>query len=255
MRRLWDFINQYPRSATKTTRRRIPAWVREDLDWWNELLPNYNGVLFIDMSNRQTTSLYTDACLYGLGGFYFEGREDWKHVSISQARAFRAIVNGKPLSPNRKMRKDPDDPSINVHEVEAILLAFQLWSPSWHRRLVVVHTDSSTAFSGMQDSTLRGPANAPLRQVLLLAAKWDIVIEPRWVEDKRNGLADALSRFDDNKLTSLSLSWQNPFNSMTRPPPIYPPHPVPPLSNASRGTASLPIQEKATTRALGYKLL
>lgn len=48
MRRLWDFVNEYPRTATKLTRRRIPMWVRENLEWWNNLLPTYNGVLFFD---------------------------------------------------------------------------------------------------------------------------------------------------------------------------------------------------------------
>lgn len=33
MRRLWDFINQYPCHATKTTKRCIPNWIREDLKW------------------------------------------------------------------------------------------------------------------------------------------------------------------------------------------------------------------------------
>ncbi len=77
MIRLWDFVNQYPRAATKFTFRRIPPWVREDLEWWNDLVPTYNGVLFFDASNRPTTSVYTDACLYGLGGFFFNGKGDW----------------------------------------------------------------------------------------------------------------------------------------------------------------------------------
>ena len=150
------------------------------------------------------------------------------------------------------MAKNPNNPSINVHEVEAILLAFQLWSPTWHRHRVIVHTDSTTAFSGLQDSTLRGPANAPLRQTLLLAAKWDIVIEPQWVEGKRNGLADALSRFDDDKLITFSLSWQSPLHSMTRQPPTYPLHPAQQSSNASHGTASHPIRGKATTQPSSF---
>lgn len=32
MRRLWDFVNHIPRNS-RTTWRRIPAWVREDLEW------------------------------------------------------------------------------------------------------------------------------------------------------------------------------------------------------------------------------
>ena len=130
------------------------------------------------------------------------------------------------------MKKNPDDPSINVHEVEAILLAFQIWASNWQRQRVKVYTDSTTAFSGLQDFTLRGPPNAPLREILFLAAKWDIVIEPHWIEGKRNGLADALSRFDEDRLTVLRPFWQNPSHSMSRQPPIYPPHPAPLLSNA-----------------------
>ena len=52
MRRLWDFVNHYPRSSPKTARRKILAWVRGDLEWWNKLLTTYNGVLFFDTSSR-----------------------------------------------------------------------------------------------------------------------------------------------------------------------------------------------------------
>ncbi len=75
MRRLSDFINHYPRDGTRSTLRRIPVWVREDLEWWNKLLLTYNRVLFSNARNRVTQTIYTDACLYGLGRFYFEGRQ------------------------------------------------------------------------------------------------------------------------------------------------------------------------------------
>ena len=145
--------------------------MREDLEWWNDLLPTYNCILFFDASNRPTTSVYTDACLYGLGSFFFDGKGDWQTASVIQTRAFRTVVSGKTLPPKRGMAKNPDNLSINVHEVEVMLLAFKLWLPTWQRHRVIVHTDSTTAFSGLQDSTLRGLANAPLRQTLLLAAK------------------------------------------------------------------------------------
>ncbi len=129
IRRLWDIINHFPRAGPRTTLRRIPAWVREDLEWWNKLLPAYNGVLFFNTTKRKIQTLYTDACLYGLGGFYFDGTQPWEQAYISQLQTCCAIVQGKTLPANRKMKKNPDDPSINVHEVEAILLAFQAWAP------------------------------------------------------------------------------------------------------------------------------
>ncbi len=75
-----------------------------------------------------TQTLYTDACFYGLGEFYFEGRQVWEQVKVNQSDAFCAIVQRKSLPANRKMKKNSDDLSINVHEVEAILLAFQIWT-------------------------------------------------------------------------------------------------------------------------------
>lgn len=194
--------------------------------------PNIQWVLFFDTRNRETQTLYTDACLYGLGGFYFKGRQTWEQVKVTQSDAFCAVVQGKTLPANRKMKKNPDDPSINVHGVEAILLAFQLWAPRWSKQRLRVFTDSTTAFSDLREFTLKGPPNAPLREIWLLAAEWDIVIEAHWIEGRRNGLADALSRFDEEKLIDLCPHWQNPSYAMTRQPPTYPPPPGQPLSSA-----------------------
>ena len=66
-----------------------------------------------------------------------------------------------------------------------------------------------------------GQPNAPLRELLLLASKYDIVIEACWIRSEDNGLADALSRFDDRKVANLCPYWQSPFSSMIRPQPIY----------------------------------
>lgn len=169
----------------------------------NRLLPTYNRVLFFDTFSQTTLQAYTDAYLYGLGGFYFSEKGTWDNYSINQSQVFRKIIQGKQLPSNRKLPKNPNDPSINVHRVEAILLLFQTWAPLWYRHRIIVHTDSSTVYSGLLDSTFKGPPNAPLREIFLLAAKWNIVIEPQWVEGKQNGLADVLSRCDDNKLANL----------------------------------------------------
>ncbi len=69
------------------------------------------------------------------------------------------------------MKKNPDDPSINVHEVEAILLVFQIWAEKWSGQQLRVFTDSTTAYSGLCKFMLKGPLNAPLPEIWLLAAK------------------------------------------------------------------------------------
>ena len=75
MRRLWDFIAEYPSSSTQFTRRRLSPDIFEDLTWWNKLLPKYNGILFFDSQARPIFQVYTDACLEGLGGFFYSGSE------------------------------------------------------------------------------------------------------------------------------------------------------------------------------------
>jgi hypothetical protein len=96
---------------------------------------------------------------------------------------------------------------INIFEMEAISQAFKLFSYQWRGHRVFVHTDNSTACIGLNKHTLSSPANAPLRNTLLCAAGSDIVIVPRWISGESNGLADALSRFDIEKVANLCPHW------------------------------------------------
>ena len=82
-----------------------------------------------------------------------------------QANAFFAVLQEKSLPANKKKRKNPDDPSINVHEVKAILLGFQVWAPKWQKQRIKVYTHSTIAYLGLLEFTLKGPPNAPLREI------------------------------------------------------------------------------------------
>ena len=109
------------------------------------------------------------------------------------------------------MRKNPKDPSINLHEVEAILLAFQVSALKWQKERIKVYINSTTAYSRLREFTLKGPSNVLLLEIWLLAARWDILIEQYWIQGKKNGLADALSRFDEDKLTVLCPIGRTPL--------------------------------------------
>lgn len=141
------------------------------------------------------------------------------------------------------MAKDSDNPSINIYKVEAIFLVFQVWSPTWHKKRVIIHTSSTAAF-GLEDSILQNLANASQCPILLLAAKCDAVIKAQWIDKKRNGLANVLSRFDDYRLMILVL-FQNLLNLMARPLFIYLSHPAQQLSNVLPNTSLLPVYKKA----------
>ena len=58
----------------------------------------------------------------GLGGFFYDGKGSWQGATISQTRAFRAIVDEKTLPHNSKMKKDADDPRLWLwHSLSLIL--------------------------------------------------------------------------------------------------------------------------------------
>lgn len=101
------------------------------------------------------------------------------------------------------MLKNLNDSSINIPQVEIILLLFQMWALYWYRYYIIIYIDSSTAYSGLLDFTFWGPENAIFREIFLLANEWDIVIESWLMEEKQNGLVDMLSRFDNRKIANI----------------------------------------------------
>jgi len=201
MRRIWTFIASYPGSS-KFAKRRIPSGVLEDLGWWKQLLPDFNGVLFFETDTRETISLYTDASNIGLGGFWYSDRIWWTEA-ISRVPSTQAFA-----SPYDHTTTSTFD--INIYELKAILIALQTWGPHWSRKSIIVSTDSATAQSGLRKFTLKDPSeNEVLRQILLLAAKHDIVLIPRWISGISNTLADALSRSYINVIADMCPHWQD----------------------------------------------
>lgn len=213
-RRLWSFIASFKPSWHKSLRKRIPASVQEDLQWWHSLFPTFNGVRFFDDSNRPIIHLFSDASVLGMGAFYFDDVDNitckWQeHIARLPAAQALAI----PL-PKRNFNGSFD---INIFEITAILRAFEAWSDKWSAKRVFIHTDSSTAQLGLIKQSLRADSqNEPLRQLLLLAAQRDIKIEPRHIRGEDNGLADALSRNLQHSIANWCPHWQTSYHSLNR---------------------------------------
>jgi hypothetical protein len=200
-RSLWDFIIKWPTRLSRYTPRRLPLELKEDLNLWLEVLISSNGILFFDDKERPQFHLFTDASsLKGYGGFYFSGENGYwpDHVSsLPQAQAFSC----HPLP-------DQADDHINPKEIHAIAEAFRRWSPVWRHGSLCIHTDNMVAYSGIQNDVVKGPGNRSLREILISSMTNDITMTTIWVSSANNGLADALSRFDREKLLLLCPKWQ-----------------------------------------------
>jgi hypothetical protein len=148
----------------------ISHWVRDDLIWWNILLPQFNEVLFFDVSNRSEFHLYIDACLKDLREYYYEKNKNSHQKQllnqlIDQEKAFIFIL----LTMINSV-------SINVREIEAILLTIQIYEKEWNKTRLLVFTNNTTAFSELINQILKELVNDSLREIHLIAIKWDIVI-------------------------------------------------------------------------------
>lgn len=195
LQRVYSFMKEWHRPRA---RRPLSAGARKDLLWWSDLLPLTRGIQLLDKERRQF-HLFTDACDYGMGGFWYEGSPAegyWQNRVIPQENWFVLSI--------------PQRQHINISETEVIGVALQKWSDIWKHGTLVIHTDNKTALSGFNNKTTRGDAMDSLRQSLLLAAAMDIVLAGVWISTKDNGLADAISRFDWRAVANLCPNWQIP---------------------------------------------
>ena len=88
-----------------------------------------------------------------------------------------------------------------MRAVEQVLL---YWGKLWRGKRLVIHVDNWAVVYGLRNQTMRGATMQVLRRCLLLAAEFDLDLEPEWVSTKENALADTLSRLDINKIADLA---------------------------------------------------
>ena len=86
--------------------------------------------------------------------------------------------------------------------MKAVQLAIQLWLPKLRGSKLILYCDNDACIYGLQKSSIRGPAMAPLRDIALLLARNDIYLVPVWIPTKANQLADDLSRFRYRKIAN-----------------------------------------------------
>lgn len=69
---------------------------------------------------------------------------------------------------------------------------------------VIVHTDNRRVAYGIANGKTWGKLMAVVRTCMLLATRYNLELEARWISTRENALADALSRFDYQGITDLT---------------------------------------------------
>lgn len=202
---LWELIAAF--SLSPRHRRKIPPQVREDLEWWRDLLPEFNGVMLLEDTARQIYHVFTDASGVGFGAIWYPSSSpadaDWQsHLPLPQSNA---------LAMSRIENLSTDD-NINVAETLCILLAVVQWRHLWLHGTIVVHTDNETTRAALIGETSRSPTVLlVLKALLRVAAAMDIKVHAVRVSTHDNTLADAISRHDWASIANICPNWQSPL--------------------------------------------
>lgn len=218
LRRLYNMQIYFP-ARGRQHRRRISSEANKDLRWWLAALalePEWS----IKRRDRETISLWLDAAgRKGLGAFYIAGCQ---FTRDRETQDTRQTIHPTPLPGAafsiplpRYLRRMNEH--INTKEMRAVEQALLYWGNQWRGKKVIMHIDNRAVVHGLENQTIWGSSMDVLRRCLLLATDHDLEIEARWIPTNANTLADALSRFDYEKITNLAPQLTHPTSSLRDP--------------------------------------
>ena len=85
----------------------------------------------------------------------------------------------------------------------AVLFALRQWRSKLAGTRLINHGDNHAVINGISHTSIQGQAMAPLRDIVLILAADDILLQPRWLPTKENCLADDLSRRRLHRITNM----------------------------------------------------
>lgn len=164
---------------------RVTAQVREDLCTWLSFLATHNGksVLLPDRwLTSSDISLFTDAS--GAFGYGAVLGSHWFYGSWNQS--WRAQ-------------------SITLLEFYPIVLAVQIWAQALANKCIYFRTDNAALVEIINKQTSKDSRIMHfLRQLVLTCLKNNILFRATHIPGKRNVLADALSRLQEDKFREMA---------------------------------------------------
>ena len=147
---------------------------REDIKWWAEYLPSWNGryrILEPKTTLAPDLEIYTDASSLGLGIFY-----NGKWVSAKWPTEFQAY-------------------SIQWKELFPIYITCLLWSSDFRGKRLLFHCDNLAIVNIWSSKSSKCPKlMSLLRRLFFLTAKHEFTVNVKHIPGVNNRLADHLSR-------------------------------------------------------------
>ncbi|XP_034562822.1 uncharacterized protein LOC117829305 [Notolabrus celidotus] len=178
---------------------------RSDLRFWSVLCNEWNGISFFYndfVESSDSLRFFTDAApSVGFGGFY---NNEW--FADKWPLEIQALTESK---------------STALFELYPVVVACQLWGPSWTRKQIVVFCDNSATVEIINKGRSKIPIiNSLMRRLTWLCVLNNFILRAAFIPGHENRVADALSRFKFQEFRDLcpqakphSISCP-PFNQM-----------------------------------------
>jgi hypothetical protein len=189
LREMYTALSRTPR----THHIRITGDLKKDLAWWDEFLPQWNGITMLPSTTAAAAAMqvWTDASgSKGLGGYFLQAGQP---LTTLRKEAHFSIA-----TPTRHQGKH-----IDYKEMYAILHALRLWHTSFAGQTIEFFCDNEAVVAALRKGSIKSAAIEPLRKIAMLTAIHHIHFTVTWLPTNENCLADALSRFDSKKIANL----------------------------------------------------
>ena len=170
--RILNFLRSLPSSGSRT----IPEETLQDITWWREFAPQYNGVSLMleDSWGLPDLLLSTDSCLTGGGGFtgqeffHFEFDEEFKPVCTD----------------------------INQMECVVLVVALKLWAKDFPRKKLVLQCDNAVTVQAINSGRSKNTViQKCLRERHKITALTSCDVKTMHLVSSTNWIVDSLSRW------------------------------------------------------------
>ena len=159
------------RSANKQEKIILSKEFKQDLNWFQEFVPKFNGTAFF-VHNHIHHEIELDACLQGMGA-------RWGN----QVYAIKTPT-------------EYDNMTIVHYEMFNIMVAVRTWGFLWSGKTVRMHCDNEAVVTVLSTGKTKDLTLAAIaRNIWLTTAEFDICLKTVHIRGKDNAIADSLSRW------------------------------------------------------------
>ena len=161
--------------------------MRVDLRWWQKFLSQWNDVRVLRaIVSRSSSHIWTNASNnWNIDDFWLRASDDESLEDFNWRYSTRYR--------NRHS-------NIQIKKMRTMLHVLRQWLSRFKSNKMIIHCDNQTVCFELVKNTMRDSAMIFFRDVIMLFALHDILIEMKWLDSKFNHLADLLSRDEHDRI-------------------------------------------------------